>query len=93
MTSRRNQPSEVPADLPPVKAHSVLKAQLSKLQELKGRNYQEAEAAEQEWFNLTEKLVLRSFGSGSRNYSNFRGAPGQRESITWCLTAAAFRTH
>jgi len=58
--------------LAPEKAYSVLKAQLAKLQELKGRNYQEAEAAEDEWYNLTAKLVLRSFGSGSTNFSNFR---------------------
>ena len=58
--------------MPPEKAFSVLKTQLAKLQELKGRNYQEAEAAEDEWYNLTAKLVLRSFGSGSPNYINFR---------------------
>lgn len=53
---------------------SLLKAQLAKLQALKGSNYQEADAAEDEWFQLTEKLVLRSFGSGSTNYSNFQEA-------------------
>lgn len=72
LSPRRTQPAETPADLPPEKAYSFLKAQLAKLQELKGRNYQEAEAAEDEWFNLTAKLVLRSFGSGSTNYGNFR---------------------
>src|SRR5271155_3265218 len=69
---RRGQPAETPLDLPPEKAHSILGTQLTKLQELKGRNYQEAEALEDEWFNLTAKMVLRSFGSGSPNYSNFR---------------------
>jgi hypothetical protein len=58
--------------LPPEKAYSVLKAQLTKLQDLKGRNYQEADAAEEEWFQLTEKLVIRSFGDASANHRNFR---------------------
>ncbi len=72
MAPRRIQPTETPPDLPPEKAYSVLKGQLAKLQEMKGRNYQAAEAAEDEWYNLTAKLVLRSFGSGSPNYLNFR---------------------
>ena len=72
MPSRRLQPAETAADLSPEKAYSVLKAQLEKLQNLKGRNYQEADSTEDEWFNLTAKLVLRSFGSASTNYSNFR---------------------
>jgi len=72
LPTKRTQPVGTPPDLPAEKAYSVLKTQLAKLQELKGRNYQEAKAAEDEWFQLTEKLVLRSFGSESRNYSNFR---------------------
>ncbi len=74
MPTRRTPPAGTPPDLPPEKAHSVLKTQLAKLQDLKGRNYQEAEASEDEWFQLTAKLVLRSFGSESPNYSNFQGA-------------------
>ncbi len=72
MPSKRTQPTETPPNLPPERAYAVLKAQLEKLQLLKGRNYQEAKAAEAEWFQLTGKLVLRSFGSESTNYSNFR---------------------
>lgn len=72
MPPRRTQPAETLSDLLPEKAYTVLKTQLAKLQELKGRNYRDAEATEDEWFNLTAKLVLRSFGSGSTNYSNFR---------------------
>lgn len=70
----RRTPPGTPADLSPERAYTVLKTQLAKLPELKGRNYQEASAAEDEWFQLTEKLVLRSFGSESTNYSNFRAA-------------------
>jgi predicted nucleotide-binding protein len=62
--------AETPANLPVQKAYPLLKTQLDKLQALKGRNYQESDAAEDEWIQLTEKLVLRSFGSGSTNYGN-----------------------
>src|SRR5258708_2361227 len=70
----RRSVAETPPDLPPEKAHKLLKSQLSKLQDFKGRSYQEAEALESEWYQLTAKLVMRSFGSGSPNYSNFRRA-------------------
>jgi hypothetical protein len=69
---RRTQPAETPADLLTEKAYSVLRNQLTKLQDLKGRNYQEVGAAEDEWYQLTAKLVLRSFGSESPNYHTFR---------------------
>jgi hypothetical protein len=62
--------AETPANLPVQKAYPLLKTQLDKLQELKGHNYQESDAAEDEWIQLTEKLVLRSFGGGSTNYGN-----------------------
>ena len=72
MPPRRSQSEEIRPDLPPEKALSFLKTQLEKLHGLKNRNYHEADAAEDEWFNLTEKLVLRSFGSASPNYRTFR---------------------
>jgi hypothetical protein len=74
LAPKRPQTPEVIPDLPPEKAHSVLKTQLAKLQELDGRNYEDAEVAENEWFHLTEKLMIRSFGSASTNYRNFRWA-------------------
>ncbi len=74
MPTKRIQPTETPPDLPPEKAYLVLNAQLERLQSLKGRNYQEAKPDEDEWIQLTEKLVLRSFGSGSGNYGNIRRA-------------------
>lgn len=60
-----------PADLPPEKAHALLTVQLEKLQAFRGRNYQEAEAEEEEWSQLTEKIIIRSFGSDSPNHDNF----------------------
>jgi len=72
MSARKVQPAGTPPDLPPEKAYSLLKKQLEGLQSLKGHDYQAAEAAEDEWYNLTEKLVMRSFGSESPNHRNFR---------------------
>ena len=75
MTARRAaQPAGKPADLPPGKAYPLLNQQLTKLQELKGHNYVEVEAAEEEWRQFTETLVLRAFGSEGTNYRNFRWA-------------------
>ena len=71
MPPKRNQPQETAPDFPPQKAYSVLSAQLAKLQIFKGQNYQAGEAAEAEWYHLTAKLVMRSFGSGSPNYRTF----------------------
>ena len=71
MAPRRQQPQETLADLLPEKAYTLLSAQLEKLQALKAKNYQEAEAAEEEWFQFTHRLVLRSFGSASSHYRNF----------------------
>jgi hypothetical protein len=74
LSRRSTQPPEVPPDLPPEKAHPVLKAQLAKLRKLKGQNYQQVHSAEDEWLHLTEKLIIRSFGSGSTNLRNFKWA-------------------
>jgi hypothetical protein len=71
---KRPQPQETAPDLPPEKAYSVLSAQLEKLQALKEQDYQQAKAAEDEWYHLTEKLVMRSFGRASPNYRNFVNA-------------------
>lgn len=67
----RRTPPPTPPDLPPEKAYAVLSAQLKALEKLKGRNYAEAQADEDEWENLTEKLTIRAFGSDSTNVHNF----------------------
>jgi len=71
MPPKRTQPQETAPDLPPEKAYSVLSVQLEKLHIFKGQEYQQAKAAEDEWYHLTEKLVMRSFGRASPNYRNF----------------------
>jgi len=74
MAPRRPAPQETPPDLPPEKAYKLLSAQLEKLNDFKNLSYQQAGQQENEWFQLTQKLVLRSFGSGSSNYMNFSNA-------------------
>jgi len=64
----------VSADLSPEKAHAALSKQLEALQALKGRNYLEAKPAEDEWDHLTEKLIIRIFGSDSSNLRSFHSA-------------------
>lgn len=44
---------------------------MEKLQSIKGQDYRTSRNAEEEWFQLTRKLILRSFGSGSPNYRDF----------------------
>jgi hypothetical protein len=72
--SRKSLNQPTPPDLPPEKAFSVLSTQLQSLQELKGLRYDEAEAKEREWTQLTAKLIMRAFGSDSPNKSNFSQA-------------------
>ena len=81
MAPRKTQPAEIQPDLPTEKAYSLLSMQLKKLQDLKGRNYQEVDAAETEWVQFTEKLIIRSFGNASTNYRNFRHAGSAGEYV------------
>lgn len=77
MAPRRSQPQETSPDLPVERAYAFLSSQLEKLQPLKSENYQEAKSAEEEWFQLTHRLILRSFGSASsycRDFSSARSA-------------------
>ena len=74
MSPKRSQPQDTAPDLPPAKAYSVLSKQLEKLQAFNGQDYRNAKAAEDEWYHLTEKLVMRSFGRASSNYRNFLNA-------------------
>lgn len=72
MARRPAAPPPTPRDLSPERAHTALSKQLEFLQQrLKGRNYNEAEAEETEWTNLTEKLIIRAFGSDSVNLQHF----------------------
>jgi len=74
MSPRRTQPPPTPPDLSPERAYSALANQLEALQALKSMNYQEGEPKETEWANLTEKLLIRAFGSDSANLQHFHRA-------------------
>lgn len=72
MPAKRNPPPEIEPDLSPEKAHPLLSKQLEALEAIKGRDYREAGSDEKQWFQFTEKLMLRSFGSASTNLMHFR---------------------
>jgi hypothetical protein len=68
---RKSEPSGTPPDLAPERAYAALSGQLAALQNLRGRDYREAKANEDEWKHFTEKLTIRAFGSDSVNVRNF----------------------
>ncbi len=74
MVPRKSQSATIPPTLPPERAYAALKKQLAALKELEGRNYQEAETAEQEWGHLTQSIIEKTFGNPSSNMSKFYGA-------------------
>lgn len=70
---RRSEPTK-PPDWPAERALSALKQQLTGLDQLRGRNFREAENSEQEWKFLTESVIEHSFGNPSTNLSHFHMA-------------------
>jgi len=58
----------------------ALRRQLAALDELRGKNYREAEHTEEEWRNLTLTILVHGFGEDSENVSQFHSAKwaGQR---------------
>ena len=71
MATRRSQPSAVLPSLSPERAKSALKAQLATLQNMRGQRYYDAESAEQEWVQLTARVVAHAFGDPNPNLSSF----------------------
>jgi hypothetical protein len=75
MSPRRpTPPPHKPPDFPPEKTQAALKKQLAILDDLRGKNYREAEYAEQEWKNLTLNILIHGFGEDSENVSQFHSA-------------------
>jgi hypothetical protein len=56
------------------RAYALLSRQLEALEDLGGLDYRVGKPREKEWEQLTEKLILRAFGSDSVNLANFRRA-------------------
>jgi len=71
---RRTNPPPKPADWTPEKTLAALKKQLAGLDNLRGRNYEEAEHDEQGWMNLTLNVLTHGFGDGSNNVGQFHSA-------------------
>jgi hypothetical protein len=84
LARRTNQPETAQPDLPPEKAYAALTKQLDLLPKLNGRDCRDAGADEDEWTNLTEKLIIRAFGSDSANLKHLSHAKsaGQIASMT-----------
>ncbi len=61
-------------DIPRHKAHELLNKQLAFLQDLKGKNYQLVSQEEDQWQLLTERIIVRAFGSESTYVSRFLSA-------------------
>jgi hypothetical protein len=75
------EPQETRPDLPAERAYPALTQQLSVLKEFQGTEYRQAKAGLDQWYVLTEKLILRSFGSESTNLRHFRNcrSAGQQQ--------------
>ena len=75
MSPRRpTPPPPKPPDFPPEKTYRALKKQLTALDDLRGRRYDEVENEEQEWKNLTLNILSHGFGEDSENVSQFHHA-------------------
>jgi hypothetical protein len=74
LTPRRTQPQSTPPDLPTDRAYSALSTQSESLRQLKGLQYEEGKPKEEEWAQLTGKLIARAFGSDSPNRNHFSRA-------------------
>src|ERR1700688_2221592 len=60
--------------MPPDRALRALTQQLDRLQNLKNRDYQEADAEETEWTHLTQNIIEAAFGDDSSNLHKFYSA-------------------
>lgn len=71
--ARKNPPVQEP-DLQYDRALPAIRQQLARLQNLKGRNYEEASTEPTGWKQLTESIIERTFGKPSSNLSKFWSA-------------------
>ena len=75
MSPRRpTPPPPKPPDFPPEKTYRALQKQLTALDKLRGKRYDEAENEEREWKNLTLNILNHGFGEDSENVSQFHHA-------------------
>ncbi len=69
--ARKASPPSKPPDWPAEKTLAALKNQLSGLEKLSGRRYDEAQYDETAWKNLTLNILTHGFGEGSNNVKQF----------------------
>lgn len=73
MAARKPQMQKEPT-IPPERAIKAISQQLVKLQQLKNRNFREAEAEKNEWEHLTENIIESTFGNPSTQLNRFHHA-------------------
>ena len=71
--ARRSTPPKGP-DWPPEKTLSLLREQLLRLQEFKGKTFREVDRPVDEWEQFTRSVIIHGFGEGSQTLSNFNMA-------------------
>lgn len=71
--ARRSPPAKAP-DWPPEKALPLLKEQLRRLQDFKGKKVTVVERAEDEWEQFTRSVIIHAFGENSENLNNYYSA-------------------
>lgn len=72
--ARTRKPEPKEPDWPPEKTLHYLRQQLDELRKLKGRNYREAEDAEEQWTQFTMNVFIHGFGEASQNLGHFHSA-------------------
>jgi hypothetical protein len=70
----RKAPAQTEPTIPLDRALRALTQQLEALQNLKNRNYQEADSEEREWGHLTDSIIEAAFGSPSSELSKLHMA-------------------
>ncbi len=73
MASRKGA-THIDPTLPPDRALRALAQQLDRLQKLKDRSCEEADAEETEWEHLTQSIIEGAFGNPSSSLNHFFGA-------------------
>jgi hypothetical protein len=87
------KPTSQEPDLPYERALPALRQQLAKLQNLKGRRYDDADMEETGWKNLTESIIGRTFGVPSPNLTKFFGARSAGQHYLGGLSAGQLQSN
>lgn len=93
MPSRRASEKFTAPTLTPEQANTALTKQLEELRAMKGTQYFDMEAAEQEWLQFTRSIIERAFGSPSSNLTSFSNAKSAGEYYLTAYGAGIDHSH